>query len=319
MRVHNKNITVEFYDCDFLHAHGSFLKFERCAFHPAASDAMNVFSDVLVKDSYIYFTGGDSGGGHTDGFQVYGKDYYDVDNIRYTNVRIEIPKRKFLVVNESGSTWVIPYVNAAVMVQIEYPPYAHNIVVENMYINGGGYSIYWHCIKNCLKLSDSVARNITVGYGHMFGIMYSKKENVDPATNVFEDIDHVTSLFVGSAWKDEAGVHMSVSNELLSNRTMLCVIDGKTNTTHSIPAHPRLSQHMNMEDIPVIEDFPLDLDIVVGPRKAREVKCYDITETGNISTSPLIRTFSLSTIMIPFSIRFYIASCLLICFLIFHM
>jgi len=317
-RTRNRNITVEFYDCELTNAHGSFLKFERCVFHSASSDAMVLFTNIEVKDSYIYFTGGDSAGLHMDGFQVYGREEFDVDNIKFNNVRIEIPKRKFFLANESGGEWIAPYVNAPVMVQIEYSPYARNIILENMHINGGGYSIYWHCVKKCLKLSNSVARNIQVGYGHLFGILYYDSSNVDQATNVYENVDHVTSLFVGSAWKDDNGVHMSVSNELLTNRTMACVVDGKDTTTYSIPAHPKLTNKIPVEDLPVIEDFPLDLDIVVGTTKAREVKCYDVTDTGDVATSPLIRSFSLSTIVIPFSIHFYLVSCLLICFLILH-
>jgi len=288
-RAHSPNMTAEFYDCEFESAHGSYLTFERCIFHPKGGDAMDLFSDVAVKDSYIYINGEGNAGTHMDGFQTFGKAEYDTYNLYFTNLRIEFPKIKVRNVT-NPSQWVLPYVNAPVMVQIEFSPYGYLYYLENMHINGGGYSMYWHCVKSCQLLMDSVVKNVQVGYGHMFGIMYPKHENVEDSTNVFDHLEHLTLPYISSAWKSSDGAHVSVTNELLSERIMLCIADGKTNTTHTIPAHPKLSQKMDMADVPVFSDLPYDIDMVVADKDALEVSCYDVTETSELNETNLILT-----------------------------
>jgi len=290
-RVHNENTTIEFYDCDFDAAHGSYMSFERCMFHITRGDAMNLYSDVVVKNSYFYIIGDvKSEGAHIDGYQIFGKAGFDAGNITFSNVRIELPKIKI----RNGTEWYIPYVNAPIMVALEYSD-AHYITAENMHINGGGYSIYWGCTKQCRRLTHSVARNISVGYGHMFGILYKNNrsafENPDSA---YENVDHLNSLYICSFWKSDTGVHMSVTNELLTNRTMICIADGTSNTTHTIPAHPHLTQKMPLEDVPVFSDLPYDIDVIVAPEFADEIICYDVTETGDITTSPLVKRVKFS-------------------------
>lgn len=298
--VNTPLFNTEFYDCDFNHASGSHLKFERCRFHTLNGDTMNPFSFVTVKDCYMYHDGEGFTNKtiHVDGFQVYGfqsDPEIDVEEIHFDNVRIELPAVR---VQDENGEWFAPLVNAPIMLQGEYSTNMHDILVENMHINGGANSIYLWCKTGtaCESISNTTLRNIEVGYAHVYDIFYSGNgRGVDTATTTIENVDHVVSLYAGSAWKNSAGVHISVTNELMSERTMQCVADNGATTTHTIPAHPTIpvnNQHVQspITDYPVASDLPYDLDVVVADATANEVNCYDITEEANLSAAPLIRT-----------------------------
>ncbi len=282
--------TFEFYDCDFLSAAGYSLTFERCQFHPTSGDGMNPHGHVTVKNSYFYFVANPlSGTGHLDGFQTFGRAVADMEEIHFDNVRIEIPKNK--VLDENGE-WYISSINAPIMLSVEYSANAHDVLLENMIVNGGGYSIYMGCSRDCQYLTDVTFRNVKVGYGHMFGIMYPNHGNTDQNSidNAVANSNHITSLYAGSAWKNSGGVHLSVSNDITSERTLTCSVDGGTRTTHQIPAHPVLTQRMDVADVPTYDQFPYDLDIVVADTNATSVDCYDTTDDVNLATAPLVRS-----------------------------
>ncbi len=288
-RVSNPAMEFEFYDCEFEGISGSYITVERAKIHGSSGDAINPFRFFTMKDSYIYHVGTkDSGDTHIDGFQVYGNANYDVDQILFSNVRFELPKHR-IKVNETE--YAIGLVNAPVMIQIEFSANASNITVENSHYNGGGYSSYIHCVKDCQSLTNVTFKNNTVGYGHMFGKIYPNHENTDAASiaSVEANSNYVTSLYVGSAWKSSTGVHMSVTNELRSERTMQCVSD-KGTINRTIVAHPTITQHMAAEDVPEYEDFPYDLDVIVADATATSVDCYDITDDTNLQTAPKIRS-----------------------------
>ena len=214
-------------------------------------------------------------------------------NTVFRNVRIELPKIK---VPDADGGWFVLYVNAPVMVALEKID-GRGITVEDAYVNGGGYSVYWGCSGACTVLKDTLAANIKVGYGHMFGIMYPTHGNMDNNTCVFEKVEHMTLPLIGSAWKSKNGVHVSVSNELLSERKIACTVDGKSSSkVITLPAHPKLSQKMEVKDVPQYKDLPLDIDVIVSDKDGDSLSCYDVTETGKIDEkkSPLIKTIVFS-------------------------
>jgi len=295
--VRDWHAKYEFYDCEFNTVEGNFMKFERCLFHPLVFDALDTQQDVSVKDSYIFFVGDSrSAGKHIDGVQTAGvrqDPTFDVANISFNNVRMEMPQIK--VAGPDGE-WFFPLLNAPIMVSLEGAYYGHNISFENIHANGGGHSIYWSCSnetkkKNvCRSLTNTLSRNIVVGYGHMYSMMNEYHNNVDMDTWVIENVDHVTDLYICSVWKNSAGVHVSVTNELLTNRTMTCTADGKVSATHTIPAHPKIPKDKIVEHYLVFDDFPYDIDLIVADKSAHEVSCYDVTETGDVNNSPLLKT-----------------------------
>ncbi len=297
--VNNPNFNTKFYDCDFNSASGTHMEFDRCKFHSLDGDMMNPQADVTVKNTYMYYDGENYTNDevHVDGFQSYGfqnSPETDVENLRFENVRIEMAGVK--AQNPSGE-WIVPKVNAAIMLQVEFSKRAHDITLKNMHINGGSYSIYLWCKegKNCETISNVTMSNIGVGYAHVYGIRYSRSDGVDDATTVIDNVDHVTSLYAGSAWKDSAGVHVSITNEILADRTMKCVANNGSSTTHTIPAMPPIpvnnAHHVaELSEYPTAADMPFDLDIVVADNSVNEVSCYDITDDTNLASAPRIRT-----------------------------
>ena len=291
--------SFEFYDCDFLSAAGYNLTFERCQFHPTSGDGMNPHGHVTVKNSYFYFVANPlSSTGHLDGFQTFGRAVADMEAIHFDNVRIEIPKNKVL---DDNGEWYISSINAAIMLSVEYSANAHDVLLENMIVNGGGYTIYMGCSRDCQYLSDVTFRNIKVGYAHMFGIMYPNHGNTEQASidGAVANSNHITSLYAGSAWKNSRGVHLSVSNDMTSERIMTCSIDGGVRTTHQIPAHPVLTQRMDVADVPTYDQFPYDLDIVVANSNATTIDCYDTTDDTNLATAPLVRSIRFESSAAP--------------------
>ncbi len=298
--VNNPNFNTKFYDCDFNSASGSYMEFDRCRFHSLNGDTMNPLADVTVRNTYMYHDGENytNGDVHIDGFQSYGfqnSPETDVENLHFDNVRIEMPGIR--AKNAGTGEWFIPQVNAPIMLQVEFSKRARDITLENMHINGGANSIYLWCKTNtqCETISNVTMSNIGVGYAHVYGIFYGKDDGVDTATTVINNVDHVTSLYAGSAWKDSTGVHVSVTNELLNARTMKCVAENGATTTHTIPAMPAIpvnNQHVSADimDYPTADEMPFNLDIVVADNSANEVSCYDVTDNADIASVPRIRT-----------------------------
>ncbi len=286
----NPNYGFEFYDCDFNDAGGYNSIFIRCKFHPVSGDAMNPHGHVTVRDSYLY-TKADpvSGERHLDGFQTFGRAVADMEEIHFYNVRVEIPKNK---AQKEDGEWFAAYVNAAAMLAVEYSEHAHNVTLEKMILNGGGYTIYLTCSRDCRTFTDVTFSDVKIGEGHIFGMMYPYREPVERAVydEARANLSYTSSLYAGSAWKNSSGVHLSVSNDLISERTLTCVADGNSTTTSTIPAHPKITQGMPVEDLPLFTDLPYDLDIIVANTNATSIDCYDTTSDNNLATAPLVRS-----------------------------
>ena len=283
------SLSAEFYDCEFNSVNGSYLKFERCKFHPTDGDAMIPMREFYVKDCYIYTLGQKSSEGkHIDGFQSFGNKNFDSENIYFSNTRIEVPKIK----TGTEGDWYVPYINAPAMISNEYSPYIRNVVLEDMHLNGGGYSIYYGCSKDCVAMTDLTFKNVQVGYGHMFGTTYPTHGRTDEASiaSATENTSHVESIYVGSVWKSSDGVHMSVTNEMLDERTMICKTNTGTTTRTIIPAHPKLTQRMDVANIPTFEQLPYDIDVVVADANATTVNCYDATNDETLTSAILVKT-----------------------------
>ena len=77
---------------------------------------------------------------------------------------------------------------------------------------------------------------------------------------------------------------------MVSERTLTCSVDGKSTTSTMIKAHPKLVHKMPIADIPMFEDYPYDLDIIVADANATSVDCYDTTDDNNLATAPLVRS-----------------------------
>ncbi len=296
-RVGFEDWEVVFENCSFEHAFGSNLTFRNCYFGGSVSDGLNPFQNVKVYDSFFSNLAHPSSEPvenktHSDATQMYGytgnykgeEIVLDVQNIYFYNCRMEVPNIPFT--NSAG------YVNAALMIQPEYAD-LHDVKFEKCIINGGGYSIYISA-KNGRIVRDLTLDDIKVGSSAWYGELY--KGGVAVPTSLFEErnIIYNTSktdkLYVGSVWKEEDGVHISVTNDTAKDRTLIVELADGTKKEFPIKAsYPGTTWWQGKfvtesRDKYTYEDFPIDVEIVV--ENTSSIRCYDEGE--------LIRTQKLS-------------------------
>ena len=265
------NVSYEFIKCSFIRFIGSQAVLERCNLGHSYNDAMVLFKNVTVKDSYIsdlavYDTAGS--GVHSDGVQLYGRENIDIRNINIIRCRFEIPAIK---TGENTAS-----VNACLMLQ---PEYANAVGVHfiNCIINGGGYSIYAECKQRnkSISMSDISFENIKVGYAKLFGTLYP---TVDSNVKMFQVVDQ-DSLYVSSVWKDKDGIHLITTNDTGTERVLKVVTETGV-YKFTIPAC-RGSRDLRYDTSGLtFADFPLDIDIVI-PKESGYVVCYDCFDKVN--------------------------------------
>lgn len=265
------NVAYEFIKCSFISFIGSQAVLERCNLGHSYNDAMVLFKNVTVKDSYIsdlavYDTAGS--GVHSDGVQLYGRENIDIRNINIIRCRFEIPAIK---TGENTAS-----VNACLMLQPEYAN-AIGVHFKNCIINGGGYSIYAECKQRnkSISMSDISFENIKVGYAKLFGTLYP---TVDSNVKMIQ-VEDQDSLYVSSVWKDKDGIHLITTNDTGAERVLKVVTETGV-YKFTIPAC-RGSRDLRYDTSGLtFADFPLDLDIVV-PKESGCVVCYDYFDKVN--------------------------------------
>lgn len=259
----NKSIiSYEFINCSFNSFYGSNSILDKCQFGENFTDGIVPFINVTVKNSYFKDFAGviTDKGAHTDGTQLYGHKDLDVENILYENNRFEIPP-----VHKAESA---AYINACIMLQIEYSN-GKNILFKNNYVNGGGYSVYTTSKKEEFTFSNTKIDGLIFGCSSKYGIFYPKiHSNVE-----FNNISQANSLFVGSVWKDNGNTHFSVTNDTSLNRDLL-IYTNKGIFEYQIPACKQIS---DITDDTVFADFPFDIDICINADIDYAV-CYDVTK-----------------------------------------
>ena len=259
-----KNISYEFINCTFNSFYGSNSILDKCQFGGNFTDGIVPFVNVEVKNSFFKDMAGvvTDKGAHTDGTQLYGYKDLDVENIKYTNCRFEIPP-----LHKEGSSASI---NACIMLQIEYSN-GKNISFNDCYVNGGGYSVYATSKKEEFSFDNVKFNGLTFGCAAKYGIFYSK---VHPNVE-FSNVSQADSLFIGSVWKDEGGTHFSVTNDTAQERELL-IYTNKGVYKYKIPACYQIDEMTSEIEY---SDFPFDLDIVIEDDIDYAV-CYDNTING---------------------------------------
>lgn len=256
-------IHYEFENCAFQRFYGSNAHMTRCSFGGSYKDGINPFVNVTVENCFFsdmsHFL--ESGSAHTDGVQVFGKEGVDVHDIVIRNCRFEIPP-----IPRTGSK---AYVNACLFLCMEFSN-GDGITVDNCILNGGGYCIYTNA-KEPYTLKNVTLTNLRVGEAHRYGIGF---QNIVPQTAQYSNIEYLDRLYAASVWKDEAGTHVSVSNDTGRER-ILRVQTGRGSTDYVIPACPAYD---DVEpDTIEYADYPFDIDIVTG-EDADWLICYDVTD-----------------------------------------
>ncbi len=260
-----KNLTFSFEHCTLQHFSGSNASFNRCKFGGSYKDGLVPFQNVNVNDclfsdmSQMY----SEGVAHVDCIQIYGYEDTPVKNVHINRCRFELPP-----VNMEGSQATV---NACLMLQLEYND-ASDVSFENCIVNGGGYTIYAHAVKNGSISEDVYFKNIQYGCASKYGLLYPDVTDSVTFTNM-----HMTdSLYIGSVWKDEDGTHLSVTNDTNQERKLVVVTNQGT-FTYDIKACPK-GNAMTTEN--TYDSLPFDMDITI-PKDLDYVVCYDNTMEGN--------------------------------------
>lgn len=281
------NISFEFNNCTIETFGGSNATFNHCKFGKGSEDSINAYKNVIVKNSYISDIAAYNSTKelHYDGVQIFGlssNSNFLVQNIHFYNTRFETPYIREVRDGVQSKS----YVNAPIMLQLEFGN-ATDISFENVYVNGGGYSVYSTVLKNKpYTYSDVSFKNVKIGYAHLFGELYEMKPGLEAKTE-FTNFGHYDSLYVSSVWKDNNGIHVITTNDTLVERKLTCETDnGKYNFT--IQAHPKLT--MDNSANYKFSDMPYDIDKTINDKDAKFIKCYDTTSTDTLSETNLIRT-----------------------------
>ncbi len=280
------NVKFYFYDSEFKSFGSSNAEFHRCYFGGGPGDTMNPFKNVAVYNSF--FTNNTplfSDGTHMDGIHTFGSNNSEaataiIHNLHYYDSRIETPY--FLTKKENGE-FSTGYVNASIMFAPEYND-ANDVIYENMWVNGGGYTIYGGSATN--QVTNITMKDIHVGYGHIYGIFYPNRKPENGVVNQI-NVAHYDKLIAGSVWKEDGKTHVSISNETLIERQLTCKTNHNT-YTRTISAHPRITKENASEF--TYATLPYDLDTVFDD-DATYIQCYDTTAEGaELNEDTLIRT-----------------------------
>lgn len=255
----------EFNNCSFNRCYGANMTLNRCYFGGGAYDGLVPYVNVYVNDCYFsdkcMQNTAEGSGIHTDGTQIYGAKDVLAQNIHYQNCRFELPQ----LLNSSAT------VNSCIMLQMEYSD-GENISFTNCRVNGGGYSIYARAGVGC-KVSDVYLDNIVVGCAARWGVYCptDKSPYVTDEGITFGSIVNADSLYVGSTWTDNQGMHISVSNDTNEERSLLVVTD-VGEFLYQIPACYR---YRDLTADISFNDYPFDIDVVIG--NVNWAVCYDVT------------------------------------------
>lgn len=269
----NDHIKLIFENCTFVTFGGSNATITNSRFNVSTRDAINPYKNLNVKNTYIAFNSLQyvSSEIHIDGIQIYGKENLLATNIHFYNTRIELP---YLLVKNAEGLVSKTYVNAPLMLQLEYSS-GSDISFENMYINGGGFSIYTRPLKG-FTYNNIVFKNIKTGEGHVYGILYGRNDY----TNVqMTNVVHTPTLYISSIWKDDNGVHVITTNDTVTERKMICKTD-VGNYTFTVKAHPTITKAVSTSY--GFNDLPYDIDETISNKKISKINCYDTTSGSEI-------------------------------------
>lgn len=241
---------AEFYDCQF----GS---------DAAAADVQCDY-DTLFENCFFWY-GNDYVGGrglHADGIQISGIKDDLAGNISLHNCVFEIIYLK--KGGESGHPNQ-DIVNACIMIQPDYGP-VDNVLVEDCYVNGGGYTVYCH--PRAASITNVNFRNMTYGCSMRWrGVLYPKT----PEVYGWENVQEANALRVGSVWNENGTIQVSVTNDTNQSRTLKIVTNLGT-TEVNIPACPKYDQ-LSIDTL--FSDLPFNLLTQIDAEGVQWVQCYE--------------------------------------------
>ena len=284
-----RRLKLVFENCSIVAFRGSNAEFYNCSFGGSTDDAMHIYRNVIAKDCYFSDMSMKAPSStHVDGVQIFGderinrikngvanppprgnndpnalEELVDVYNIDFSNCRFEIPD---LVIPDNPAS-----VNACFSLSLQYSS-AANVFFKDSIVNGGSNTLYGCAgIDTGLTLKNIVFDNVRIG-GASRGAFYPNY-NDNLTLNGLVGMD---ALYIGSVWKDNTGIHLSVTNDTTRSRVLKIVTDRGV-FTKTIGAAPDGVE-------PTATSFaqlPIDIKVSV-PKNSAYVVCLDATEPEHV-------------------------------------
>ncbi|MCQ2976061.1 MAG: hypothetical protein MJ211_14765 [Bacteroidales bacterium] len=282
----DNKVSVYFENCTFNGGVNEVnISLNRCKIGGFIGDAMNPLKNFECKNSYIcdLLPSANVSGTHIDGFQIYGREGIKGGNIKFDNVRFEIPS-----IHYDGYS---DCVNACVMFQLEFGD-VDNCTFQNLICNGGGkwFPIYLSRGKPADKHSQKnlVLKNVKVSDN--FGTIFYSGSYDENA--IVTNVEHFSQLYISSVIIDnENKTHIICTNDTHLDKTLIIKTDDDE-YSFEIPHCPsnwalngeidgKVNPNESLSDIKGkkytkyrFSDMPFDIDCVID-KPCSSIICYD--------------------------------------------
>ena len=244
-----ENCEASYYKSAF--NNGRCFKFIKCYVHDMYQDAFKADNLVTVDSCYVQGCGLSSDS-HADGVQVSSTGTSETINIEIMNTRFEQP---FI----TGKY----YENSCVFIKFTKSA-SGKITLSNLYMNGGNYSLYiLQATGNDYSNMQYQINNVRIGSSARYGQVM-----IDSNVLGDKDIQKINQLYVGSVFKQNGKLYVSVTNDSSEARTLRIVTDKEEKEFMVERCWDGTSQDsVEYSTIPVDRLFELN--------SASTVTCYD--------------------------------------------
>lgn len=244
-----ENCEASYYKSAF--NNGRCFKFIKCYVHDMYQDAFKADNLVTIDSCYVQGCGLSSDS-HADGVQVASTGTSETIKIDITNTRFEQP---FI----TGKY----YENSCVFIKFTKSA-SGKITLSNLYMNGGNYSLYiLQATGNDYSNMQYQINNVRIGSSARYG-----KTTIDSNVLGDKDIQEMNQLYVGSVFKQNGKLYVSVTNDSSEARTLRIVTDKEEKEFMVERCWDGTSQDsVEYSTIPVDRLFELN--------SASTVTCYD--------------------------------------------
>lgn len=244
-----ENCEASYYKSAF--NNGRCFKFIKCYVHDMYQDAFKADNLVTIDSCYVQGCGLSSDS-HADGVQVSSTGTSETINIEIMNTRFEQP---FI----TGKY----YENSCVFIKFTKSA-SGKITLSNLYMNGGNYSLYiLQATGNDYSNMQYQINNVRIGSSARYGQVM-----IDSNVLGDKDIQEINQLYVGSVFKQNGKLYVSVTNDSSEARTLRIVTDKEEKEFMVERCWDGTSQDsVEYSTIPVDRLFELN--------SASTVTCYD--------------------------------------------
>ena len=244
-----ENCEASYYKSAF--NNGRCFKLIKCYVHDMYQDAFKADNLVTIDSCYVQGCGLSSDS-HADGVQVASTGTSETINIEIMNTRFEQP---FI----TGKY----YENSCVFIKFTKSA-SGKITLSNLYMNGGNYSLYiLQATGNDYSNMQYQINNVRIGSSARYG-----KTTIDSNVLGDKDIQEMNQLYVGSVFKQNGKLYVSVTNDSSEARTLRIVTDKEEKEFMVERCWDGTSQDS-------VEYSTIPIDRLFELNSASTVTCYD--------------------------------------------